>query len=396
MSYETTPADEAARLIRILEAEQARKSPKINKPRWRKPAQRRKGYWFVYEPRPGKSPRKQPLTAWGAPIEDVEKPGQVNRDLAQSAYLKYKADRLAGKDQEKQVICKTIQAAVIKAASPAVVTVADVIENYKKNQLPNLSVSGQKIARLALDHFAYGHKGGRGVKSYKGWGSLPADQVTYGVLKTWKAYHPQASVEGFGSNFIYLKAAFGLAAKKDDNGRKMIEANPLEGFTVVKPEARERETTPEDNKVLRAAIEKVCPAFLPLYSACYDLGCRPGELARLQARHYNPKTQEYELTAAEWKNGKKTKQGRYISLTPAWTAWTVARLSVMPEGGYIFTDAKGRGWTTDTWGEAFRTARESAGLASSPPSLSRRNLTGPTKKALGEIPEGFFYWNTSA
>ncbi len=125
MNFETpAPAfsanDEAARLVKLLEAEQAKELGKTNAPRFRPPFKSggkiKKGFWYVWE-----EGKQVALTKYGALPSDDKKPGKESKASAWKAWEAYKQAKATGQKEE----VKRIAALALEAVKP--ITAADVV-----------------------------------------------------------------------------------------------------------------------------------------------------------------------------------------------------------------------------------------------------------------------------
>jgi integrase len=319
-----------------------------------------RGFWYCWH-----SGKQVNLSKFGAPRQYQNK---GDKSLA----LEARARWLEGLQQ-------VAQAEAIRAAQP--VTVYEVCQFFVVHHLPKTCPMYQKNARRYLETFCagepgrlwkpgqklhanYKEHGGRrySILPYAGWGNMKIAELTEHHAEAWVKFHPNWGDTGQRNALKALKAAMEYATKhRTEDGRKLLSENPLSCVTVPGNHAREEVLTVEQYDQLRA---KSKPRFRDFLSALWDLGCRPGELAKVRASHYDPKSQRWVLPPKFWKNGKKTGRSRYISLGIKWTKWTEARISEMDgEDKYLFRTSWRTRCSSSWWDKNLVHARDAAGLS---------------------------------
>jgi integrase len=363
-----------------------------NLPRWRdgwkdkKTGKMMQGFWYLWH-----EGKQANLSKWGAPRENHTK---QNYALALDARAKF----LEALGQEQ---VKATQERIDRENH--VVTAYEVLRHYVKHHLPKCGKAHQYQAQRLGEEFCAGtpgtlwHEGSRklpkfveqdgkrwAILPYEGWGNLPAASLTPRILEQWATCHPNWGASGKKSATNIIKAACQFATVEEtEEGEKLLSSNPLAGYKTAKAPAREAEITSEQDKALRS---KMPEALGTLYSALWDLGCRPGELAAIRAHHFNTQTEELVLQPAEWKNGKKTGKARYIALTPKWVAWVKARIEALDgRDGFLFTTTHGCQWVCTSWVSSFDRVRKNAKL---PENITLYNVrhTWITRALLKGIP----------
>jgi integrase len=116
----------------------------------------------------------------------------------------------------------------------------------------------------------------------------------------------------------------------------MIETNPLRFMEKPSPGRREVFLTPDEfSKLLSHATDE---CFKDLLTFCWETGCRPQEVFRLEARH----VEENRCVFPE-KESKGKKKKRVIYLTPVASEILRRLVAAHPEGR-LFRNARGKPW----------------------------------------------------
>lgn len=142
-----------------------------------------------------------------------------------------------------------------------------------------------------------------------------------------------------------------------------IEKDPLK--TLKRPKARRRETLLTQGQislVLKAATDD---AFRVLLIAMIELGCRPDEVCRVEARHIAPG--RWVFPADEHKTGEKTQRPRVIYLTTMMEQITSDLVARFPSGP-LFRNSKGKPWNKDSIRNRLRRMRSNRHLKGKLPS----------------------------
>jgi integrase len=330
-------------------------SARINTPTWRdgwttKTGQEKKGFWQVRH-----EGRYVSLAKYGAP---EVKGGRRELALAVEARDKFLAE--VKETEAKRELAEKIQRA-------EVVTLWHVCDLYRRCKLPEASPEYRQKAERLLLCLCSGHEGGKGIKPYRGWGRLPAEDFHEGIFAEWASHHSWGA-SGIAGASRPLKAAFAYAASHDVNGiaatgriRPLISSDPLKNLKSKNAPAREHVFEVEEEKKFREAA-KSNPDLLTLVAALIELGPRPSELTKLQLRHFDSKNGQFVLSASEWKNGKKTNRPRCIGLSQKWIEWAQKRAKEMGEGDYFFHDGNGKKWQRSRINKDFAAIRKSANL----------------------------------
>lgn len=129
-----------------------------------------------------------------------------------------------------------------------------------------------------------------------------------------------------------VKRAFAWAMKQ-----KLIPADPFAEVAVPKGGRRERVLTPDERRQILAAIKD--RQFRDLVFAMQETGCRPGEVARVEAAHVNLEVGVWVLP--EHKTARKTGKPRVVYLTPPVLELTKRLMAESPEGP-LFRGPRGK------------------------------------------------------
>lgn len=139
-----------------------------------------------------------------------------------------------------------------------------------------------------------------------------------------------------------------------------------------KPVGRKRERIPHPDEVER--IKSHCkPAFLLAWAFLRMSGCRPGELARSRVENWDKTIRA--IVLQRHKTAKKTGRARKIPVGASLAAIIDQSLNGRTEG-YLFVNARGEPWTTNSLGSAFRRARDLAGVTKEVVNYSARHAWG--------------------
>jgi integrase len=136
--------------------------------------------------------------------------------------------------------------------------------------------------------------------------------------------------------------------------RKQINVlhNPLKGLTAPKGESRAEIITEEEHEAL---IKFFPDSYQDFLKAMWVTGARPGEIAKIEARHF--KDGLWRLSPAEHKTGDKTKRDRMIGVVGELEE-IVKRLCKQHPEGPIFLNTYGEPWTTGASHMRFKKARK--------------------------------------
>lgn len=175
----------------------------------------------------------------------------------------------------------------------------------------------------------------RSERIHAGFGTLRASEMTPATLEKWFATHPNwQSSRRLAAQAV--RRAFNYAKQT-----KMIQETSLRG--LVLPAVGRREaywTQEEETAILRSLPEYIADAL----NACLRTGCRPGEMAALEARHVVE-----EGGRQRWNFGLKHKTGyrgkpRTV-FVPNDIAEVVRKLVKLYPKGPLFRTARGAAWS---------------------------------------------------
>lgn len=120
-----------------------------------------------------------------------------------------------------------------------------------------------------------------------------------------------------------------------------VESDPIAAMEVPGAEAREVCITAEEFETLCTFIRD--ESLLQLARVTFECGCRPQEILRVEARHFDEKNARWILPPSEAKGKKKP---RIVYLTPYALEVTRKLVARFPEGK-LFRNTKAKAWTTD-------------------------------------------------
>jgi len=171
----------------------------------------------------------------------------------------------------------------------------------------------------------------------------------FGMLDV-KPYHVQQWVDGYPKlsrtsrrNYVRsVKRCFKWATKQG-----YIETNPVEHMEVPGSDRRENIVTAEQYEKLLSLIRD--PGLHDLVVTTWEVGCRPQESLRVEARHVDLKNSRWVFPKSESK-GKR--EPRVVYLAGA-SAEVTQRLVEQHPTGPLFRNSEGNPWTPDAVNSAF-------------------------------------------
>ncbi len=126
-----------------------------------------------------------------------------------------------------------------------------------------------------------------------------------------------------------------------------LESSPIAHMEVPGGQAREVYVAPDEfNKLLDYVVDS---GFADLLAVTYEIGCRPQESLRVEARHVDLQHKRWIFPPSE---SKTKSMPRVVYLSERATAIT-ARLVKQYLAGPLFRNKNGRAWTKDAIGCAF-------------------------------------------
>jgi integrase/recombinase XerC len=132
-----------------------------------------------------------------------------------------------------------------------------------------------------------------------------------------------------------------------------LDSNPLEGLDRPKMPRREVILTPDQE---RAVLKAAPPPLRDYLVMIHETGCRPSEVARMEAAHVDG-----DMVTMRSKTTEATGRARTIYLT-AIASEIVRRLSGTNPTGPIFRNSRGRPWTRNARALAMQRIRRKLGL----------------------------------
>ncbi|MBA3727227.1 MAG: tyrosine-type recombinase/integrase [Armatimonadetes bacterium] len=150
-------------------------------------------------------------------------------------------------------------------------------------------------------------------------------------LDAWLRTHPGWSPGMQRGALVSIQRAFNWAIKQG-----LIVTSPIEGLEKPPQGRRENVIAPATYQVILEHVKG--QAFRDLLITAWEIGCRPQEIVRVEARHFN---QGRWVFPKEESKGKK--RIRVVHLTPTAEEITKRRAQQFPDGP-IFRNRAGRPW----------------------------------------------------
>jgi integrase len=151
-------------------------------------------------------------------------------------------------------------------------------------------------------------------------------------LEEWIKEHPSWNPGMIHGAMRSVQRAFSWASKQGK-----IDKSPIAHLEKPTPGRRENVITPEMFQTILGQVKG--RAFRDLLVTAWEVGCRPQEIIRVEARHYQPG--QWVFPKSESKGKKKI---RVVYLTPAAEEITQWRAKHFPSGP-MFRNRKGKPWT---------------------------------------------------
>jgi integrase len=172
------------------------------------------------------------------------------------------------------------------------------------------------------------------LKSLPGPGTLAAAAVRPFHVVEWVDAHP-------GWSAVYRRGAITAIQRPFNWAVRLgyLDTTPLRHVEKPRPQRREQAVTPEQFVRMRDHYPPDDP-FRDLLEFCWDTGCRPQEVTRIEARHVDLARLRVTFAAAE----AKGRRPRVVHLTDH-AARLLARLIACHPSGPVFRNAQGRPWT---------------------------------------------------
>jgi integrase len=270
------------------------------------------------------SGKQSPLRdQYGAKIK-----GRHNESLAQSAYHQL---ALAVKHRDR---------------SHDGVTLGNVVIDYMRFVKHRRSPSSLKNAKWALEDLLTHLGTDRRI-----------DEITDDEIARWEDQaNNRLSPNSRRLMFAVVKACFHHAVKV----MRCIQQSPVKELS--RPASTTHAEIFTDNE-LRAVLTTAAKRFRQLCFFLNETGCRPGEAAKLEAKHFRDNGDHGECILApnEHKTGRVTGKHRHIFLSQKATAQIRQLIREHPTG-LLFTNNRGTRWTTQAVAEAFERLRIRTGI----------------------------------
>ncbi len=200
------------------------------------------------------------------------------------------------------------------------------------------------------------------------------DQIASDV----RPYHVQVWVDSYGklsktSRRNYVRSVKRCMKWATQQG--YLGTNPISSMEVPGADAKEVRVTKAAFEKLRGFIRE--PKFLELCEVCYETGCRPQEILRVESRHLDHTNRRWVLPPSEAKGKKRP---RIVYLPPKSFA-ICERLATEHPSGKMFRNTRGKAWTTDAVNCMFDRIRVRMGKASLRD--VQKDLEAVTRESLG-------------
>jgi integrase len=181
----------------------------------------------------------------------------------------------------------------------------------------------------------------------KDYGGVPIVEIKPLHLTRWLAARPGWADSTRACAITTISRAFNWAAQQ-----KYLDVSPMRGFKKPRMTRRERLLEPAEVGAILDAIPD--RQFRDFFVALVESGCRPGEAAKVEAKHVD-------LDAGTWTIKFKGDPERTIYLTPKLKEITARLMAAHPEGP-IFRNTRGTPWTRQRYGSRLRFLRAKLGL----------------------------------
>lgn len=178
-------------------------------------------------------------------------------------------------------------------------------------------------------------------------GDLAASDIRPRHVAAWWAAHPKWGTSRRHVGLSVIKRALNWAEREGYLG-----GSPLRLMPAPQMKARTRLLAADEVARMRSFIAD--DNFRDFFDAMVESGCRPGEAAKVEARHVD-------LDAATWTLEFKGNPARVVYLTPALVAICRRRMAEHPAGP-IFRTRAGTPWRRHAYSQRIRRLRRKAGL----------------------------------
>jgi len=206
-----------------------------------------------------------------------------------------------------------------------------------------------------------------------------------------RPFHVQTWVDSYGylsktSRRNYVRSVKRCMKWATQQG--YLATDPVANMEVPGAEAREVRITKNEFQELRKFIRD--SSFLELCEVCYETGCRPQEILRLEARHVDEVNRRWVLPPSEAKGKKRP---RIVYLPPLALAITCRRVKEYPTGK-LFRNSRENAWSTDAVNCGFDRIRVRMGKAKI--LANEQDLATMTQKEHGLSPKEWAKLTTAA
>ncbi|HEX3150236.1 MAG TPA: site-specific integrase [Gemmataceae bacterium] len=231
-----------------------------------------------------------------------------------------------GKDNEQdayRVFCRLMADTGLAAPTPTTLTVAYLCDRFLDVNKPQVAEATFAQYKHFLQRFCDLH------------GSRLAAEVRPFHVTHWLDANPTWK----GSRWhavTAVKRAFNWGVTEG-----YLDTNPIKAVKKPEPGKRDRVLTDAERREIVAAIKD--PAFKDFVVAMLETGCRPGEVARVEAKDVNLELGVWML--AKHKTGKKTKKPRIVYLTAAMIELSKRLMAQWPAGPLFRTPLKKTAFT---------------------------------------------------
>ncbi len=214
-----------------------------------------------------------------------------------------------------------------KVASKSFAAIADAFLDWVK---PNRSADTFEWYRYRIERFCQRYP------------DLSADEIKPFHVQEWVDSYTHLSQTSRRNYVRSVKRCLKWALRQG-----YVDTDPIADMEVPGAEAREVRVLKEEFETLCSFIRD--DTFLELCRVCYTTGCRPQEILRVEARHYEPAHKRWVLPPSEAKGKKRP---RIVYLPPYALAVTVRLCSKFPKGR-LFRNTRDKPWTTDAVNNGF-------------------------------------------
>lgn len=239
---------------------------------------------------------------------------------------------------------------VATAAEPEGPLVEEIVDRFHDYCGDNLRPATDELYRRRLSEF-------RGACGSLEAGKIqPKDVVEWLDTRAWGPTTRRTAI-------IIVRRAFSWSVKHG-----YLDRDPLTGLD--KPNAVRRKAIPTEVDLQKIMAQKMSPQFRDFLEAVASTGCRPGEAAGVEARHFDPRAGTWTI---EGKTTSRTGRMRVVYLPPRVIA-TCKRLAALNPTGPIYRNSAGSPWDSRSYGKHVRRIRKAAGVGPEVVACALRHL----------------------